>query len=445
MTNVKDRLVHFLATVPQGHFVYAYPPHKIYSKIEGEFDFKKSWASTPAGDLNVYFHIPFCRQKCSYCNIESIATKEGSPMTDRYLTALENEMRLYRGSLDKFRIITVYMGGGTPSYLSEPQMERFFKSINSLLVNTKSLEELCIELSPDSTTEKKIEILKGHGVTRISLGVQSFDESHIQTFNRKYNVENLDYLLELIKANGFKNLNIDIIYGHPNQDIKMLEESLIRSLASRPGTISMYPLNVKPLTPFWKKIGPEGLDRNKIDNMYEFARDFLLRNGYKQDTRLRFVLPSIGRYAHKDETVKGKPVKGFGNAAQSYAEDVHYRPSYSVSHCKKDIEEYITDIESGRHPARYALFLNKDEKMRRAIIMNLRHSSLSLFGFRKKFEITPQNAFPEEFGVLLEEGMIFEDNGIIKLTERGYKHENAVSKLFFSETILELQRNYKYE
>jgi len=445
MTNARERLDHFLVTIPQGHFVYTYPPHKIYPKIEGEFDFKKAWAETPAGDLNVYFHIPFCRQKCSYCNIESIATKEGSPITDRYLTALENEMKLYRGSLDKFRIITVYIGGGTPSYLSEPQMERFLKSMNSLLVNTKGLEELCIELSPDSATEKKIEILKNYGTTRISLGIQSFDEDHIKTFNRKYDVDKLDYLLGLIKANGFKNLNIDIIYGHPNQDFRMLEESLIRSLASRPGTMSVYPLNVKPLTPFWEKIGPKGLDRTKIDQMYEFARDFLLRHGYKQDTRLRFVLPTIGRYAYKDETVKGKPVKGFGNAAQSYAEDVHYRPSYSVLHCRKDIEEYIEDIESGRHPARYALFLNEDEKMRRAIIMNIRHSSLSVLGFERKFGMAPQNAFPEEFKVLLEEEMVFEDNAIIRLTEKGYKHENAISRLFFSEKVLGLQKNYVYE
>jgi oxygen-independent coproporphyrinogen-3 oxidase len=252
-------------------------------------------------------------------------------------------------------------------------------------------------------------------------------------------------IFDLLVKFGFSNINIDIMYGHPEQSTEMLVDSLEKTLSLKPGTVSLYPLNIKPLTRFWKKIGPQGVDRQKIAGMYEVARAMMIENGYIQDTRLRFILPRVGRYAHKDETIKGKPVKGFGAAAQSYAEFAHYRPPYSVTQCRKDILEYMQDIGEGNHPARFAFFLDDEERMRRAVIMNIRHAEFSREAFRKKFGVYPELQFPSEFEVLYENGLASSDGEMIRLSPAGFRIANSISKIFFSDNVLEMQKNYKYE
>lgn len=442
---VRKKLEELITTINPGHFVYTYPPHKIYPRITPNINPLEAWESSEEKDLNVYFHIPFCRQKCGYCNIESIAIKEDATLIDEYLDVLVKEMEMYQNVLAEFNVITAYVGGGTPSFLSAEQMRRFFSDIASKISDTPTLKEFCIEISPDSTTLEKLEVMKEFGITRVSLGLQSLNKSQIREMGRRYSDQTPIDIFRALKETGFENINIDIIYGHPDQTIDILKDTLSRVLELRPGTISLYPLNVKPLTRFWKKIGSEGVDKSKIDSMYEFFKPLLIGEGYTQDTRLRFLLPKVGRYAHKDETIKGKPVKGFGSAAQSYAEYLHYRPSYSVSHCRKDILEYMGDIQDGRHPARYAFVLDDNERMRRAITMNVRHSAFSREAFHKKFGSYPEDIFPVEFQLLYEDGFLKREDSMIKLTQKGFKRADAVAKLFFSDAVLKMQMEYVYE
>ncbi len=442
---VRKRLKELSRTINPGHFVYTYPPHKIYPKITDDYNPLDAWEETPESELNIYFHIPFCRQKCGYCNIESIAISQDSPIIDDYLDMLSKEMQMYKETLERFNVITVYVGGGTPSYLSEEQLQRFFQDICKEIKDTSLLNEFCIELSPDSTNMDKLKIMSDFGINRVSLGVQSFNEGQIKNMGRRYRSKELLDIFDSLESLNFDNINIDIIYGHPDQSLESFEDSIKKTMDLKPGTVSIYPLNIKPLTSFWKKIGPHGLDREKIAKMYKRGRDILLKNGYIQDTRLRFILPKVGRYMHKDETIKGKPVKGFGSAAQSYAEKVHYRPSYSVGHCRADINEYINDLKAGRHPARFAFFLNDDELIRRSIIMNIRHANFNTKIFYDKFGTYPETKFPSEFEVLYGDGYIVKEDGTIHLTERGFEIANSISKLFFSDQVLDMQKKYRYE
>lgn len=443
--NVRERLEILANTVKPGHFVYTYPPHKIYPKIEKELDFEAAWNNTPNSDLNVYVHIPFCRQKCGYCNIESIPIKQGASFVNNYLETLKKEFDMYEEVLEDFNPITVYVGGGTPSYLTEEQMFKLFNEINENVSSTKNLEEFCIEISPDSTTPEKLDIMKEFGISRVSLGVQSFNENQINSMGRKYSSEDPIDIFAALQERDFENINIDIIYGLPEQDMNLLAETLMKTIELEPATVSMYPLNIKPLTGYWKKFGDKGLDKDKIASMYEQAKEILISSGYKQDTRLRFVLPKQGRYAHKDETIKGTPVKGFGAAAQSYAEYVHYRPPYSVTHCKSDINQYMEDISQGRHPARAAFFLDDEERMRRVVIMNLRHSEFNRKLFKDKFGTGPEEAFPAEFSVLYKEGYLTYDGDHINMTPKGYKNANIISNLFFSPQVQKMRKEYVYK
>ena len=442
---LRNKLENLIETVKPGHFVYTYPPHKVYPKIEEKINPLESWKEAPEKDLNVYIHIPFCKQKCSYCNIESIVVKEGSDIVDTYLDCLEKEIDMYKDVLQDFNPVTVYVGGGTPTFLDAKQLERLFLTINSRISDTKSLNELCIELAPDTMTAEKLDIMKKYGVTRVSIGMQSLDDSQLEKMNRKYPTETPINIFKNLRNSEFKNINVDVIYGHPDQTLDMLKETLKDVLELRPAAISVYPLNVKPLTRFWKELGSDAVDRDKIDKMYDFFKPLLLNNGYTQDTRLRFVLDGVGRYEHKDQTIKGKPVKGFGAAAQSYSEKLHYRPSYSVTHCKKDIFEYIDDMQNNKHPARYAFELSDEERMRRYIIMNIRHSQFNTKAFKDKFGIYPEEFLPDEFNLLYKDGYISKTNDVINLTDKGFKRANAVSKFFFSEDVLRMQGEYVYE
>ena len=426
-----------------GHFTYTYPSHKVYETISSAFDIQKIWDENPDSHVNLYFHIPFCRQRCTFCNLHMIKSKRENPLIDRYVTALDKEIELYIPILQNYRVDTIYFGGGTPSMLSPKQFKRVCQSI-SKLTDIQSVQEFTVEVAPDAATEDYLESLYKCGVTRISFGVQSVNQLELKKYGRSHTQEKVQSLIETTKRIGFETTNIDLIYGLTEQTVDgwrtMLQELLLHS----PECISLYPLNIKPLTGLDRlaqKGHPVALDRHTMYQMYEAAVEILKNDGYEQDTRIRF-LKTTRRYLHKTYTTSGGYVKGFGTAAQSYTEDWHYRPAYSYKQTSEDIRLYLDDVESGRFPVRFAYYLNEDEKRRRHIALNVRHKVFPVEYTIKKYGDRPENLFPEEFVALQEEGLLVSKEDRTELTLKGLKYCNLVSTIFFSEEVKKRQQEY---
>ncbi len=426
-----------------GHFTCTYPPHKVYSETTEDFDVRTAWAESVSDgeSISLYLHVPFCKQRCSFCNLFMVRESRGAGLINRYVDCLVQEIEMYEPVLAPRigKSTTLYFGGGTPSILSPEQLGRILVALNCLISDSQVLE-FTIEVAPETATYDYLAALRELGVTRISLGVQSVNELEIRRFARQHTRAHVMNLIEASMSLGFSTTNVDLIYGLASQTLAGWRKTLLDVLKHNPQCLSIYPLNVKPLTGLatLRNHGEASeADRPLFYAMYDTAVEILEAAGYEQQTRTLFFR-GTDRYVNKANEAVGHPVKGFGAGAQSYAPHWHYRPGNSYRNAMADLEAYISDTEASRFPARYAYKLSTDELQRRQIALSVRYKHFPLEPFKQRFGAGPEELFPDEFDALREEALIDIRPSEILLTKKGLCYDNLVSTLFFSNRVREL-------
>jgi oxygen-independent coproporphyrinogen-3 oxidase len=222
--------------------------------------------------LGLYIHIPFCRQKCFYCNFFSV--KYEQYLADKYIDALiKHSLNFKNVAVD-----SIYIGGGTPSVLSYKQIERLLTCINDKFDLSK-LFEFSFELNPDSITLEKLNILRNYKVNRLSIGLQSTDDKILNFLGRVHNFKNFCTVYSIARQVGFHNISIDLIYGIADQTVKDWENTLLKVLKFDTSNLSLYPLSIEEDTIFYKK--DIATSEYTQRDMYDFSVDFLERNGYE--------------------------------------------------------------------------------------------------------------------------------------------------------------------
>jgi oxygen-independent coproporphyrinogen-3 oxidase len=426
-----------------GHFTCTYPPHKVYSEITEDFDVRKVWADagSDSESISLYFHVPFCKQRCSFCNLFMVTESHGAGLIDRYVDCLVREIEMYEPILAPSigKHTTLYFGGGTPSVLSPKQLGRILGALNPL-TSRSQVVEFTIEVAPETATFDYLAALRELGVTRVSLGVQSVDELEVRHFARQHTRAHVISLIEASMNLGFSTTNVDLIYGLASQTLPGWRKTLLAVLEHSPQCLSIYPLNVKPLTSLARPRSngeSSEADRPLFYSMYDSAVEILEAAGYEQQTRTLFFR-GTDRYLNKANEAVGHPVKGFGAGAQSYAPHWHYRPGNSYRNAMTHLEAYISDTEASRFPARYAYKLNTEELQRRQIALSIRYKQFPLEPFKQCFGAGPEELFPDEFDALRQEALIDIRPSEILLTKKGLRYDNLVSTLFFSNRVREL-------
>ncbi|MDO8735392.1 MAG: radical SAM family heme chaperone HemW, partial [Elusimicrobiota bacterium] len=252
-----------------------------------------------------YIHIPFCRKKCNYCDFVSMPIQTGDTQwhseakpknltdyTDRYLKTLVNEFSLRFPLPVSHFPLTIYIGGGTPSILSEKQIEFLFNGLFFYLPKLENNElEFSCEANPESITEQKLRILKNFGVNRLSIGLQSLDDKILNFLGRVHTLKDFSRCYESARKIGFENINIDLIFGIPGQTIENWSSTLKSVVRLNPEHISIYSLTIEKGTRFFEN----GLQKDDdIDaDMYEFAIDYLEKNGYHHYEISNFSKPGF--------------------------------------------------------------------------------------------------------------------------------------------------------
>lgn len=344
-------------------YMYSYPHKTAYRQLVGvRFgDYRKY---LPGRKNSLYFHIPFCESKCGYCNLFSVAGQDEDYM-DCYLDAMEEQVRQYKIGQIEFHDLTI--GGGTPLLLSEGQLERLFFMAESAVEWERKEHPVVVETSPNQTTKEKLCILKEHHVSRVSIGVQSFCEEELRQLHRRHTVPRAREAIGLIKECGFSCVNLDLIYGIPNQTTDSALKSVTEALAYEPEELFVYPLYIREGT-FLAGSG-DGQTGNILE-MYREIRSFLRERGY--------VPCSMRRFVREDRAgCTGMQSCGFGNTVsigcggRSYIGNLHFCMPYSVSQpaCKRVLADYVaasdyTDIING-------YILNREEEKRRYVIKNI--------------------------------------------------------------------------
>jgi oxygen-independent coproporphyrinogen-3 oxidase len=285
----------------------------------------------------IYIHIPFCRQACRYCDFFfSVSLK----YVDEYVECLVKEIELRAGEELDSEMETLYLGGGTPSVLSEAHLEKILNTIHTHFTFVENAE-WTMECNPDDLSPAYLEQLKNKGFNRISIGIQSFIEKDLELMRRSHNALQAEQSVKDAAAAGFENITIDLIYGVPNQSLREWEQNIKKSLALPISHISAYHLTFEPGTVFdhWRKKGRLlPVFEEESVNQFQLLRSLLLERGFDHYEISNFALNG-NRSAHNMLYWSGKPYMGLGPSAHSY--DGTDR-SWNIASLKKYMEGVST-------------------------------------------------------------------------------------------------------
>ena len=376
-------------------------------------------------EIGVYIHIPFCKQKCYYCDFISYSNKENC--MEKYINALKKEMENFTKN-NEFRVSTVYIGGGTPSYIDSKYigeiLDLFRKS--NLLENVK---EVTIEVNPGTVTEQKLREYKIFGINRLSIGLQSTENRLLKEIGRIHNYDEFSNTYKLARKVGFKNINVDLMIGLPNQSILDIKKSLEKITNLEPEHISVYSLIVEEETPISKMIenGKLILPSEELErNMYWYVKNFLELKGYKHYEISNFA--KVGYESkHNLDCWKQKEYIGFGVAAHSYINDIRFGNT-----C--DFDKYVSNCENNEFEKNKIIDEEKQSKFGKEqeyMLIGLRKlDGISISNFKDKFGENPVFIFRNELNKLVDSGLLNIDLDNIKLTSKGLDLANLVWEEF---------------
>ena len=378
-------------------------------------------------ELGIYIHIPFCKQKCYYCDFVSYANKEEK--IQEYIKCLQEEIGIesekYKN--EEYEITTIYIGGGTPSFIDASYIERI---INTIKQNYKLYEnpEITIEVNPGTINEEKIKKYKDIGINRISIGLQTTKDNLLKQIGRIHTYEEFLNCYKIVKKIGIDNINVDLMLGLPNQTLGDLKESLIEVINLKPNHISLYSLILEENTILEKmvsqnmaKLPEEDLERE----MYWTTKDILEENGY-----IHYEISNFSKKGYESKhnlnCWNQKEYLGFGVAAHSYVKNKRYCNT-------NNIEEYIKNVQNGKilNNRTICEIQNKIEEQKEYMLLGLRKiQGIDIQEFKNKFIDNPIYIFHKELEKLVKEELVEIDLNQIKLTSKGLDFANLVWEEF---------------
>ncbi|AMA60201.1 coproporphyrinogen-III oxidase family protein [Bradyrhizobium sp. CCGE-LA001] len=415
------------------YLVGTYPPLKAMGELNAE-----QLLSEITSSIDLYFHLPFCNQYCTFCHF----AKEINPPSgrvERYLEALNKEMSWSDTALAGRTIETAFFGGGTPSILTNLQLETLFDMIKQRFDLSKS--EVSFELHP--TLGKQVDagdristLIKG-GVNRFVLGVQSLDQSILRILNRGHGVDEVRQLVELLNRMGVQNLSLDLIYGLPQQTLRSWYDSLIGLLEMGVEKFNIFPLLFKSTDPIARHLSKgryqfAGAKERII--MHFMAEHILTRLGYRHGPIFYWTKksqPHSVQQRRKYDSWNDNNLVPFGVGGFGYMSQCQF-------YNEADLDRYLQSVEVGAKPVWKGVVLSQDDLMRRTVMLALRSSGVSLSRFESEFGVSMEKYFRRELKKLNEAGLISISNeGVLTLTTAGIINSGAVSLQFFSNEVLE--------
>jgi oxygen-independent coproporphyrinogen-3 oxidase len=358
----------------------------------------------------LYFHIPFCKQACYYCDFHF--STDQSYRAD-LIKCLLKELMIRKDYLGGEQTETIYFGGGTPSLLSEKELDLIF---NTLYKNYNVYEnaEITLEANPDDLSAEKLKILKQSGINRLSIGIQSFDDAVLKSLNRAHTGEEALRCIAAARETGINNLSIDLIHSIPGQDESMLRKNLDRLLALAPEHISAYSLTVEENTVFgrWAAKGKlSAPDEDTSAHQFEIVMNTLIDHGYRHYEISNFCKPGF-HSKHNTSYWQQKKYLGIGPSAHSYDGDTR---QYNVA----NNHLYMKAILEGHIPAEIES-LSQFDKINEYIFTSLRtDEGCDLSALKKNFGFDLLKANETYLRSLMTERKIALTNEVIVLTKEG--------------------------
>lgn len=366
---------------------------------------------------SAYIHIPFCVKICTYCDFNKYFI-QNQPV-DEYLDCLIKEM-----SFDTPQVLnTMFVGGGTPTALNMKQLEKLLKAIQRQF---NILGEYTFEANPDELTEEKIKLLKGYGVNRLSMGVQTFDESLLKILGRTHESKDVYRAVAYAKKYDIPSISLDLMYHLPTQTIEQFDSSLDEALSLDIDHISSYGLILEPQTQFYNlyRKGKLVLPSDTLGaDMYH-----LLMDKMKSSSLHQYEISNFAKEGHESEHNKvywrNENYYGFGAGASGYLNGCRYTNVKPVNH-------YIKHITNNKNPVLEKTYPSLDEKMEEEMFLGLRmNQGVNKQIFYQKYHHHLDTLYQNEIHQLMKKGWILNTPECIALTDEGRIVGNEVFEAF---------------
>ena len=370
---------------------------------------------------SAYVHIPFCTQICYYCDFSKVFIK--NQPVDSYLEHLIEEYHSY--DIQKLR--TLYIGGGTPTALSAPQLAFLLEKLTDKL-DLSYLEELTIEANPGDLDEEKIAVLKDSPVNRVSLGVQTFNDRMLKQIGRSHSEKDIYENIANLKKAGFDNISIDLIYALPKQTMEDVKINVAKAIALDIPHMSLYSLILENHTVFMNRMRRGKLPLPKEDleaEMFEYIIAELEKAGFEHYEISNFSKPGF-ESRHNLMYWDNAEYYGIGAGASGYVDGVRYKNHGPIRH-------YLQAVEAGNARVQEEVLTLK-EKMEEEMFLGLRKKSgVSKKRFEEKFGISFEDQYGAVVSELTEQGLLVPDKEIVRMTKQGLFLGDTVAEKFILE------------
>jgi oxygen-independent coproporphyrinogen-3 oxidase len=422
------------------YFVANYPPFSTWSQshlpaIQHALDAKPD----PATKLGLYLHIPFCRKRCKFCYFRVYTDKNASEI-EMYLSALSKEIDLYadRPGLQGRQFEFVYFGGGTPSYLSNEQLQRMVDRIN-VRWRWDAAKEVTFECEPGTLKESKLQTIKKLGVTRLSLGVEHFDDEILSVNGRAHKSPEILRAWEWVRNVGFPQVNIDLIAGMLGETDDKWKLCVEKAVALDPDSVTIYQMEV----PYNTGIAKDAREHGGVSEVASWAQkrawaayafEQFEAAGYVASSGYTLVKPERhAGFVYRDSLWHGADMIATGVASFGHFQGVHYQNLDKW-------ETYLPAVEAGELPINRALPVNDHQRLIREMILLMKTGGLDAGYFRKKFGEEIFTAFGPAFQSLVEEGWATVAGDDVTLTRKALLEVDTLLPRFFEPE----HRNIRY-
>ncbi len=373
-------------------------------------------------ELELYIHIPFCIRKCLYCDFLSGPANDET--ISKYLEALKREIQSQNELAKDYVVTSVFFGGGTPSVLSGTQMKMILKTLRKTF-EIADYAEISMEANPGTVTKRKLSSYKNAGINRISFGLQSTNDKELKTLGRIHTYKAFLKSFALARECGFDNINVDLISAIPNQTVESWEQSVRNILELNPEHISAYSLIVEEGTPFYERYGEGAADEDLLPSeederfMYQRTEELLEEAGYHRYEISNYAKPGK-ECRHNLGYWERKEYLGLGLGSSSLIRNARFK------NCD-DLELYIEHSDDILQIREIDGALTIQEQMEEFVFLGMRKmEGISLEKFEKTFEKSVIDCYGEGIERMKSEGLVEENEGMLRLTKKGIDISNYV-------------------
>ncbi|MEZ6144582.1 MAG: coproporphyrinogen-III oxidase family protein [Planctomycetaceae bacterium] len=415
------------------YFVTNYPPYSQWTKdavpafheaLEREAD-----KSVPMG---MYVHIPFCRKRCKFCYFR-VYTQQNADTIKNYVETLTREVELLKdqpGVVGR-SLRFVYFGGGTPSYLSSKQLLMLRERLGQW-ISWDNAEEVTFECEPGTLSLEKVQTLKEIGITRVSLGVENFNDKILEENGRAHLSPEIERAYGWIQQVGFPQINIDLIAGMVGETDENWHACVEQAIGMEPDNITIYQMELPWNTTYSKEMLEQGIESPVADwptkrRWASEAIDQFLAAGYQVSSGNELVkCRDTDHFVYRDNLFRGNDILAVGVSSFGHFQGVHYQND-------AELESYMQSVNEGHLPVKRAMVPTDHQRLIREWILQMKEGRVEIGPFVRKFGVNPLEEFAEPLANQERAGYLeVEDDGVV-LTRKGLLQVDSLLTEYFEE------------